>query len=424
MNMSNAIVGAGIIGMPFALKLAGFGFGIVLLVSMAFITQYSISCLVGGGIAVRARSFESTANRALGPWGERAVLAAQFAFDYGAGLSYLIITGDTSTQVVASVLGREFEGLRQLCIAAIAFVTMLPLCLMRDIAMLETFSSLSIATVVVVLGLLVFKLFDRHSHGSAPLLDGATFISATPLDAVVSVGVFSFAFVCNDCIFLYYNSLKHGSLGRFQKVVAAALVGSGTLTAALGCVGFLSFGADTQDNILNNFADDDGVATLMRALYVATMVLTYPICTFVTRQVMHALVEDLAGTARTEVGSVSQRRHVAYTLAIFLTNVAIVMVVADLGSVMSLTGNVAGSFLGYILPGLIALAPAVQARQSQDRDGAWLADEAAGGGREAGASCGSAVGQLSLVDPRRRGPTLLVAFGAAAAVLGIVTAVV
>ena len=86
-NMSNAIIGAGIVGIPSALAAAGLGFGLFLLFTMAAITNYSIDCLVSSGIYLRSRSYEKTAYRALGPWGERAVLLSQFFFDFGASLS-------------------------------------------------------------------------------------------------------------------------------------------------------------------------------------------------------------------------------------------------------------------------------------------------------------------------------------------------
>jgi hypothetical protein len=77
-NMSNAIIGAGIIGIPYAFTRSGFGFGLCLLGAMAGVSLFSVSSLVGSGIALRARSYEETARIALGPNGERAVLAGQF----------------------------------------------------------------------------------------------------------------------------------------------------------------------------------------------------------------------------------------------------------------------------------------------------------------------------------------------------------
>ena len=117
-NLSNAIVGAGIIGLPSTLKLsgrfgtngraaakktsssfppptrhpagppfhflgtppprpphehhttAGFWFGICLLFAMAFVSNYACGVLVGSGIALRQRSYETTALVALGKKGK------------------------------------------------------------------------------------------------------------------------------------------------------------------------------------------------------------------------------------------------------------------------------------------------------------------------------------------------------------------
>ena len=48
-NFINSIVGAGIVGMPFALRLAGFGLGIFLILAMGALTDYSVNLLVKSG---------------------------------------------------------------------------------------------------------------------------------------------------------------------------------------------------------------------------------------------------------------------------------------------------------------------------------------------------------------------------------------
>ncbi len=98
--------------------------------------------LVNSGIALRTRSYEETARKAIGLRGEQAVLVAQFgsfffiiadkltvktvyhplspndsrpstqAYDFGAAIVYLVIVGDTGVSL-ASQLGVTFYGLRQ-----------------------------------------------------------------------------------------------------------------------------------------------------------------------------------------------------------------------------------------------------------------------------------------------------------------------
>jgi ABC-type transport system involved in cytochrome bd biosynthesis fused ATPase/permease subunit len=98
------------------------------------------------------------------------------------------------------------------------------------------------------------------------------------------------------------------------------------------------------------------------------MILTYPICFFVCRQVLHSLLHE-----RTEEGelpdvrNVSYLRHMSYTMFIFISSVSIVMLTSNLGVVMSITGNIAGSTLGFILPALIGLSKPVQSAQMKQQ---------------------------------------------------------
>ena len=133
----------------------------------------------------------------------------------------------------------------------------------------------SVATVLLVTIMLFAKLLAAGS--SAPRISDLPLIPHSLAYVVVAIGIFSFAFVCNDCVFLYYNTLEGGSAARFRQVTILALTGSSAMTSMLGCIGLFSFGHSTKENVLNNYPDDDVVATIMRAFYVLTMILTYPI---------------------------------------------------------------------------------------------------------------------------------------------------
>ena len=119
----------------------------------------------------------------------------------------LIITGDTTTQIMKLILGEDsLPGLRQLCIIVVAFSVMLPLCLLRDIGMLEKFSTISVSTVFVVAILVFVKLVGKGVAGD---VDGVSAHNLSVRGIVTSVGIFSFSFVCNDVVFLYYNTLYY-----------------------------------------------------------------------------------------------------------------------------------------------------------------------------------------------------------------------
>jgi len=319
------------------------------------------------------------------------VVLGQFIFDYGAALSYLIILGDTSESVVGFATGNAdgFPGLRQLCIGCGAAL-MLPLCLLRDISKLEACAAFSIVSVSVLSVCVITKLALRAN----PQRDAPPFMGDGGAFSVVSaIGIFSFSFVCQDSVFLFFNTLRDATPRRFRKVSGLALGASSVFTVVVAVSGFLSFRAATRPNILDNYGDADLAAVVMRCFYTLTMVCVYPTCVFVCRQAGHALLKALypAWDADADVAKVGKRRHLAYSLALWGSTVGVALVTKKLGIVMSLTGNVAGSLLGFILPGLITLSPTV--RRATNRGAA----------------------------SKRVLPAILILFGAFSGVLGVVS---
>jgi sodium-coupled neutral amino acid transporter 11 len=79
-NLVNSIVGAGLIGIPFALREAGVGVGVMLLLAMGLITDYSIRLLVRTGVENQRLVYQDMVKLLLGKQGEYCLLVAQFLF--------------------------------------------------------------------------------------------------------------------------------------------------------------------------------------------------------------------------------------------------------------------------------------------------------------------------------------------------------
>lgn len=101
-NFVNSIVGAGIIGLPYAFHHTGFGFGIILLTLVGYITYFSVNILVASGNKVRAYSYESVMQHAFGQKGVLLIIIAQFLVAFGAMLAYIVVIGDTMPELVRS----------------------------------------------------------------------------------------------------------------------------------------------------------------------------------------------------------------------------------------------------------------------------------------------------------------------------------
>lgn len=68
-NLVNSIVGAGIIGLPFAIYLAGFWVGILLSVLVAILSQLGLHMLIVSGQRTNTYKFADLMEFVLGPFG-------------------------------------------------------------------------------------------------------------------------------------------------------------------------------------------------------------------------------------------------------------------------------------------------------------------------------------------------------------------
>ncbi len=141
MNMANSIIGAGIIGQPYALRQAGLLAGVVLLVVLTFLVDWTICLIVVNSKLSGANSFQGTVEKCFGRPGLIAISVAQWVFAFGGMVAFGVIVGDSIPHVLEAVWPglREMPvmGLladRRVVIALFTLCISYPLALYRDIA--------------------------------------------------------------------------------------------------------------------------------------------------------------------------------------------------------------------------------------------------------------------------------------------------
>ncbi|CAI8049372.1 Putative sodium-coupled neutral amino acid transporter 11, partial [Geodia barretti] len=81
-NFTNSIIGAGIIGIPAAIRLAGFVPGVILLVLVAVITDYTVLLLIKNGIISNKFSYQEMITEAFGRPGFWVLTITQLLFPF------------------------------------------------------------------------------------------------------------------------------------------------------------------------------------------------------------------------------------------------------------------------------------------------------------------------------------------------------
>ncbi|KAI0011700.1 aspartic peptidase domain-containing protein [Xylariaceae sp. FL0662B] len=348
MNMANSIIGAGIIGQPYAFKDAGLLAGIVLLVGLTVVIDWTIRLIVINSKLSGSNSFQGTVEHCFGKSGLVAISVAQWAFAFGGMVAFGVIVGDS----IPGVLRAVWPGLKDMPVLgiladrrAVIVIFVLgvsyPLTLYRDIAKLAKASTLALISMGIILVTVVVQgvLTPRDARGSfsLPLL--------TVNEGIFqAIGVISFAFVCQHNSLLIYGSLKTPTLDRFATVTHYSTGISMLACLIMALAGFLTFGDKTLGNVLNNFPADNTMVTVARLCFGLNMLTTLPLEAFVCREVM------LNYYFPNEPFNMSL--HLMFSSALVVSAMVLSLITCDLGAVFELVGATSACALAYILPPL------------------------------------------------------------------------
>ncbi|EKJ68644.1 hypothetical protein FPSE_11171 [Fusarium pseudograminearum CS3096] len=348
MNMANSIIGAGIIGQPYAVRQAGLVGGILLLVGLTVVVDWTICLIVINSKLSGTSHFQGTVEHCFGQSGLIAISVAQWVFAFGGMVAYGVIVGDTIPHVLVAVWPNLSEvpviGLlanRQVAIAVFVLGIGYPLTLYRDISKLAKASTFAlVGMVVIVFTILVQGIVapasERGSFSPSLLLFNGGFFQA--------IGVISFAFVCHHNSLLIYGSLKTPTIDNFSRVTHYSTGVSMVFCLVLALGGFLTFGDKTMGNVLNNFPADNTMVNIARLCFGLNMLTTLPLEAFVCREVMltYFFPDE----------PFNMNRHLLFSTSLVVSALVLSLVTCDLGAVFELVGATSAVAMAYILPPL------------------------------------------------------------------------
>ncbi|XP_033921327.1 putative sodium-coupled neutral amino acid transporter 11 isoform X2 [Melopsittacus undulatus] len=282
-NIINSIIGSGIIGLPYSMKEAGFPLGVLLLFGVAYITDYSIILLIKGGNLSSANTYQDLVRKTFGLVGYLILSTLQFLYPFIAMISYNIITGDTLTKVFQRIPGVEPDNVltdRHFIILLTTIIFTLPISLYRDIAKLGKVSLISLILTIVILIIVMVRTVTFSPQ--VPKSDNAWIFAKS--NAVQAVGVMSFAFICNHNSFLIYGSLEEPTLKNWSRVTHVSVSLALIISVVFAACGYMTFTGYTEGDLFENYCRDDSLATFGRFCYGVTVILTFPLECFVTRE--------------------------------------------------------------------------------------------------------------------------------------------
>lgn len=262
-------------------------------------------------------------------------------------VAFCIIVGDTIPHVLAAVFPKlpttPFLWLltdRRAVIVLFILGVSFPLSLYRDIAKLAKASTLALISMLVILITVITQGFRVPSEDRGTLR-GSLFINMGVFQAI---SVISFAFVCHHNSLLIYGSLRKPTLDRFRLVTHWSTGISMVACMVMALAGFLTFGSNTQGNVLNNFPTNWIVVNIARFCFGLNMLTTLPLEAFVCREVMTNYY--FPGEPW------DPNRHLIFSTSLVVGAMTLSLLTCDLGAIFELIGATSACALAYILPPL------------------------------------------------------------------------
>ncbi|MEE6489477.1 hypothetical protein FKM82_015584, partial [Ascaphus truei] len=328
------------IGLPYSMKLAGFPLGLLLLLGVAYITDYSMIVLIKAGAMSGTNTYQSLVSRTFGFPGYLVLSALQFLYPFAAMISYNIITGDILPKIFQHIPGVTSESVladRRFVILVTTAIVTLPVALYRNMEKLGKVSLMSLVLTVIVLLIVIIRASSLTSI--IPHTEDAWVFAKS--NAIQAVGVMSFVFMCHHACFLIYGSLEEATIHNWSRITHVSMMISLFISVQYSVFGYVSFTGFIQGDLFENYCKDDNLATIGRFFYAITIILTYPMECFVAREVIANVFFG---------GTLTYVLHLAVTVVVVSLTTCISLAYDCLGMVLELNGVLSATPLVFIIP--------------------------------------------------------------------------
>uniref|UniRef100_A0A8C0YH54 Solute carrier family 38 member 5b n=2 Tax=Cyprinus carpio TaxID=7962 RepID=A0A8C0YH54_CYPCA len=355
-NLSNAIMGSGILGLSYAMANTGIILFLVLLTSIAVLSSYSVHLLLRSAGVVGIRAYEQLGKRAFGHPGKILAAVVITMHNIGGKLEFWVNSNLISKVQLFCIFFEWFLNGNYLIIIVSIFI-ILPLALMRQLGYLGYTSGFSLTCMVFFLISVIYKKFnipcpfDGFTNHTAEniSIDGeceAKYFTINQQTAY-TVPILAFAFVCHPEVLPIYTELRNPTKRRMQAIANVSILGMFVMYLLTAIFGYLTFYLNTEAELLHTYSKVDPLDTLILCVRLAVLVavtLTVPVVLFpIRRALLQLLFPDKP---------FHWLRHISIALCLLFVVNLLVIFVPNIRDIFGIIGATSAPSLIFILPGL------------------------------------------------------------------------
>lgn len=351
-NLSNTILGTGMLAMPAALASVGLIPGMFIILYAGITSALGLYFLARSAEKVGGRnaSFSSLSKLTwpkLGIFFDAAIAIKCF----GVAISYLIILGDLMPQVIRSFFhnaeSNEILMDRRFWITLSIITAVGPLSYLRKLDSLKYTSLIALFAVAYLVVIVVYHYITPNFPPPPP--ESIEYFHLTT-KIFSQLPVFIFAFTCHQNIFSVYNELRDNSERSIIKVIFTSIGSAGFIYELVAVLGYLSFGKDVLGNIILEYPQSYFVA-YGRLAIVILVIFSYPLQAHPCRASLDKIIDTMHPKEFDGIPT-STKRHVIMTSCIIVLSYIVAITISQLDLVLSFVGSTGSTTISFILPGL------------------------------------------------------------------------
>ncbi|KAL0212421.1 hypothetical protein RCL1_006047 [Eukaryota sp. TZLM3-RCL] len=347
-NLTNCIVGAGVLTLATAFKNAGAGLALVVMSFVCFLAATSFILLASCCEKTGELSYKGVAMKVFGPkWGSFVELFV-FLYTSGSCIGYCVLLGDYLPNLLHEFFPDSLPSIlyeRRTLIILVALIVLLPLALLPKLDALKYTSIAAVVCAAYLVCVVVYRYFT-NTFPLDPDRGPIEWFRFSP-DVFLAIPLMAVSFTAHYNVPNLYKELDRRSPKRFSLVVAISCATVLTLYVAIGLCGYFSFRSKTDGNILKNYGEHDVLALASRAALSLTLCFSFPLVCFALRR----SVENMLFGGQKPYYS----RQVYLATLITAAAVGIAITQDRIEKVLRISGSTAGMTIVFILPGLFYL---------------------------------------------------------------------
>lgn len=375
LTLAVAAAGAGMLSFGYATRVQGMASTVTCTILFAALNAYTMAVVARMTQAFRHRlegqgSYDELVRACLGPRQYVFCLANIFVGSIGSLTSYLIICGSLGHQAMwqacttldpatGEVLVNHcgFWSSRTAVVLVLALFVIFPLTFLRKLHHMRVSTWIcfgtvvSVAAIVVVRGLEAVAASDYPSTPGQRAVDTSEGLFLRPhLEFFLGAPIAIFSLGCHVQVPLVTLELVPQARARLvSHVIPTTNALTCLLYLATGLFGFVTFGSETDGNLLLNYAPRDVAATVAKALMALHISLAFPVCLHPAREALDGTLRYLWRIEPCALNTLVQ------SVACLALATCFAIVIPQVEVVFGLLGATIGVSIGFYFPGLMVL---------------------------------------------------------------------